>query len=107
MNLTSEVISLLNSAILRVLLAVLCTEVSTIVNTFENHRVTMAAIVSEALAGMAEEQASNHLYDDLDKLQERHRGVIRDQVLPRMAKIQREMRGRRYRVRTFSRVTSK
>lgn len=62
----------------------------------------MAGIVSEALAGMAgmaEEQASHHLYDDLDKMQERHRGIIRDQVLPRMTKIQREMKGRRYKVR--------
>jgi hypothetical protein len=59
----------------------------------------MAGIVSEALAGMAEEQASHHLYDDLDRIQERHRGIIRDQVLPRMTKIQREMKGRRYRVR--------
>ena len=61
----------------------------------------MAGIVSEALAGMAEEQASHHLYDDLDMMQERHRGIIRDQVLPRMTKIQREMKGRRYRVRTL------
>ena len=62
----------------------------------------MAGIVSDALAGMAEEQASHHLYDDLDKMQERHRGIIRDQVLPRMTKIQREMKGRRYKVRIFN-----
>ena len=60
----------------------------------------MAGIVSGALAGMADEQASHHLYEDIDQLQERHRVLIRDEVLPRMAKIQREMRGRRYRVRT-------
>ena len=61
----------------------------------------MAGIVSGALAGMAEEQASHHLYEDVDQLQERHRVLIRDEVLPRMTKIQREMKGRRYRVSTF------
>jgi hypothetical protein len=59
----------------------------------------MEGIVSGALAGMAEEQASHHLYEDVDQLQERHRVLIRDEVLTRMAKIQREMKGRRYRVR--------
>ena len=62
----------------------------------------MAGIVSEALAGMAEEQAAHHVYEDVDKLQERHRAIIRDHVLPRMTKIQREMKGRRYRVRINS-----
>jgi hypothetical protein len=62
----------------------------------------MAGIVSEALAGMAEEQAAPHVYEDVDKLQERHRAIIRDHVVPRMTKIQREMKGRRYRVRTNS-----
>jgi hypothetical protein len=63
---------------------------------------TMAGIVSEALAGMAEEQAAHHVFEDVDKLQERHRAIIRDHVLPRMTKIQREMKGRRYRVSTTS-----
>jgi hypothetical protein len=60
----------------------------------------MASIVSEALAGMAEE-ASPDMDVEIDKRQERHRAIVKDELLPKMTKIQREMKGRRYRVRSY------
>lgn len=58
----------------------------------------MSGIVSGALAGMANEQQGNgHEETATDKMQERHAALIKE-LMPKMVKIQREMRGRRFRV---------
>lgn len=71
----------------------------------------MSNLMKEALAdirdmaeGLSEEQAppvSSPLNNQmsLDKMQARHVDIMKD-VLPKMLKVQREMKGRRYRVST-------
>lgn len=61
----------------------------------------MSSIVSGALAGMASEQQGNgHEEATTDKMQERHATLIKE-LMPKMAKIQREMKGRRFRVSCY------
>ena len=61
------------------------------------------ATISEALQGLSDglsEEAHASAYDamDINQMQARHRGLING-MMPKMTKIQREMRGRRYKVR--------
>jgi predicted RNA-binding protein Jag len=62
----------------------------------------MSTLVSEALAGLLEglsDEASRSVADlTLDQMQAKHRKIIVE-MIPKMQKIQREMRGRRFKVR--------
>ena len=64
-------------------------------------QITMSTLVSEALAGLSEglsdetELSTSEL--TLDQMQAKHRRFIAD-IIPKIQKIQREMRGRRYKV---------
>jgi hypothetical protein len=60
----------------------------------------MSGIVSGALAGMANEANGDGHQEATDKMQARHAALIKE-LMPKMVKIQREMKGRRFRVSLY------